>query len=208
MGQWQDHTNTFNLGFTYAIKSNIFSVPRSHWLRRGGRERGCLNDGLWAWTIKAKRAISFGLCIKPIMKVKTGVSQSWTSSWEQGEEADPNCSFSTSIWCQKNLVSENRIEGGSPEDLAESIFPQYLFLFSFGFGPVFTQKQNCIVKVNESLPHLKSTSKSWAVKQRKMCLKARRPETRNDLFKFSHHESDYCFFPFPPSLLYCNFSIT
>lgn len=35
------------------------------------------------------------------MEVKPGVSQSWTGSWEQSEEAYPNCSFSWSIWCQR-----------------------------------------------------------------------------------------------------------
>lgn len=88
---------------------------------------------------------------------------------------------------------ENR--GGSPEDLAESVFQQYLFLFSF--GPIFTQNQNGIVRVDESLPHLKSTSTSWAEKQIKMCPEASKPETRNYLFIFTQHEPDH-FAPFLP----------
>lgn len=69
--------------------------------------------------------------------------------------------------CLRQLVSEEesglrKVNGRrKSRNLAESIFPQYLFLFrSFGFGPIFTQKQNCIVKVDESLPYLKSTTRS------------------------------------------------
>lgn len=36
----------------------------------------------------------------------------------------------------------------------------------FGLGAIFTQ--NCIMKVGKSFPYLKSTSKSWALKQKKI----------------------------------------
>lgn len=39
---------------------------------------------------------------------------------------------------------------------------------------------------------------SWAEKQRKMCPEAGRPETRNDLFRFTQHESDYFSAFLPP----------
>lgn len=69
-------------------------------------------------------------------------------------------------------MSEKRIEGGSPEYLAESHS-----ICSYSVSFLVLPSHNSIMKVDESSPHLQSTSKSWAVKQRKMCPKASRPET-------------------------------
>lgn len=150
-----------------------------------------------SWTIRAKEAIAFGLCIKPIMKVKPDINSKLNSYLRRGWE-----NWSKLFLFLSHLVPEEsgvRKEnwGGSPEDLAESVFWPYWFPFNFSFGPILTQNQNCIVGMDGSLSYLKSTSKSWAEKQRKMCPKASRPETRTYLFRFTQHESGYISF-FPP----------
>lgn len=83
------------------------------------------------------------MSVKPIMEVKTGVSQSWTSAWEQDEGIDPVSFCQMSVPEEESNIREENWRGKTWLKAPS----QCLFLLGrFGLGAVFTQEQNCIME--------------------------------------------------------------